>query len=299
MARLAYLGTPEFAVPPLRALVRVGHEITMVVSGPDRKRGRGAALSPSPVKAAATELGLSTSSDLSDLTAPGVEPPELGVVVAFGRLIRPATLAAVPMVNLHLSLLPRWRGAAPLERAILAGDPTIGVCVMAVEAGLDTGPVYARSELAIGPDEHLGPLRDRLIEAGSRLLVAAVAHGAAGLPEPVPQEGEATYAKKIEPGELEIDWSAPSAQVLAVVRLDKAFSFVGRKRLRVLEAGPAPSHHPAAGVAPGTLASGLVATGDGAVRLETVQPEGGRPMSVQEWLRGGRLPEQVRLGRAR
>lgn len=300
MARLAYLGTPEFAVPPLRALVEAGHEITLVVSGADRKRGRGAALSPSPVKAAALELGLATTSKLADLTAPGVEPAELGVVVAFGRLIRPPTLAVVPMVNLHFSLLPRWRGAAPLERAILAGDRTTGVCVMAVEEGLDTGAVYARSELEIGPTEHIGPLRDRLVEEGSRLLVETVAEGVVGLPTAVPQAGEATYAEKLGPEEFEIDWSGTSDQVLAVIRLDRAFTFAEGRRLRVLEAAPAGgAHPPGSAVTPGTLAAGLVATGDGAIRLETVQPEGGRSMSAQEWLRGGRLPEQVRLGRAR
>ena len=233
------------------------------------------------------ELGLPTTADLTDLSAPGADPPELGVVVAFGRLIRPATLAVVPMINLHFSLLPRWRGAAPLERAILAGDRTTGVCVMAIEEGLDTGPVYARSELEIGPGEHLGALRDRLVEEGTRLLLEAVAGGVAGLPEPVPQVGEATYAAKLEPGELEIDWSAPSARVVATVRLDRAFTFVGGRRLRVLRSGPGPAHHQGGRAAPGTLESDLVATGDGTVRLETVQPEGGRPMSVQEWLQRG------------
>src|SRR5580658_3429783 len=202
MARLAYLGTPELSVPPLRALLAAGHDVELVVSGPDRRRGRGSASSPSPLKAAAAELGLATTSELADVVTPGGgAPPELAVVVAFGRLIPPAVLARVPMINLHFSLLPRWRGAAPVERAILAGDTTTGVCVMEIEAGLDTGPVYARSEMEIGPGEHLSSLRGRLVERGSELLVEVLAGGVAGLPDPVPQVGEPTYARKLEPAE--------------------------------------------------------------------------------------------------
>ena len=299
MARLAYLGTPELSVPPLVALLDAGHEVDLVVTGPDRRRGRGSATSPSPLKAAALALGLRTTSDMADLTA--ADPrPELGVVVAFGRLIRPAVLHAVPMVNLHFSLLPRWRGAAPVERAILAGDATTGVCVMAVEEGLDTGAVYARAEVDIAPGEHLGPLRDRLVARGCELLVEVLAGGAARLPAPAPQEGEATYAKKIEAGELEIDWSRPTDDVLAVVRLDRAHTSVGGRRLRVLRASAdLVAHPPVAGAAPGTLSADAVETGDGVVRLEIVQPEGGRPMAARDWLRGSRIADGVRLGSAR
>jgi methionyl-tRNA formyltransferase len=298
VARLAYLGTPELSVPPLRALIDAGHEIELVVSGPDRRRGRGSATSPSPLKAAATELGLPVTSDLSDLMSPDRGPlPELGVVVAFGRLIRPPVLQAVPMINLHFSLLPRWRGAAPVERAILAGDATTGVCVMAVEEGLDTGAVYARAELAIGPSEHLSSLRDRLVERGSELLVEVLAGGVAGLPEPVPQEGEALYAKKLEPAELAIDWSGPTTEVLALVRLDRAHTTAAGRRLRVLEASDAAgSDPPVRPAAPGTLSADTVSTGDGLVRLEIVQPEGGRPMAARDWLRGGRVRDGDRLG---
>jgi methionyl-tRNA formyltransferase len=297
-ARLAYLGTPELSVPPLRALLDAGHEISLVVSGPDRRRGRGSGTSPSPLKAAARGLGLPTTSDLADLTAAG-EPPELGVVVAFGRLIPPAVLEAVPMINLHFSLLPRWRGAAPVERAILAGDATTGVCVMAVEEGLDTGPVYARAEVEIGPTEHLGALRDRLVTLGSGLLVEVLAGGVAGLPVAVPQEGEATYARKIDPAELELDWGRPTAAVLALVRLDRAHTSLGGRRLRVLEASAlAPPGPPVAPAAPGTLCADAVTTADGLVRLEIVQPEGGRPMAAGDWLRGSRVPDGVRLGAA-
>ncbi len=150
MARLVFLGTPEAAVQPLRTLVRAGHDVALVVTRPDKRRGRGAALVPSPVKAAATELGLPVTDSLDDAVGVGAE---LGVVVAYGRIIPVAVLDRLPMVNLHFSLLPRWRGAAPVERAILEGDAETGVCLMAVEAGLDTGAIYAEVATAIDEDE--------------------------------------------------------------------------------------------------------------------------------------------------
>ena len=166
--RLAYLGTPEAAVPPLRALVADGHDVALVVSQADKKRGRGGALVPSPGKAAAIELGLPVSSRVADVIDAGVE---LGVVVAFGRLVKPDVLARVPMINVHFSLLPRWRGAAPVERAILAGDTETGVDIMQLEEGLDTGPVYAEERVTIGRDETAPELRARLVELGTRMLV--------------------------------------------------------------------------------------------------------------------------------
>ena len=165
MARLAYLGTPDMAVPPLRALVEAGHDIALCVTRPDRRRGRGGATTPSPVKAAATELGLAVTHDMDDLTTAGVE---LAVVVAYGRIIPARLLAQVPMVNLHFSLLPRWRGAAPVERAILAGDRETGVCLMKVEEGLDTGPVYAVRTVPLDDDITLAALRRELVDRGQR-----------------------------------------------------------------------------------------------------------------------------------
>src|SRR5436190_5054812 len=179
LARLVYLGTPATAVPALRALVGAGHEIALVVSQPDRRRGLGPQLRPSPVKPAPLEHGLPVTARVDDLLA--VEA-ELGVVVAFGRLIKPHVLAHLEMVNLHFSLLPRWRGAAPVERAILAGDPETGVCLMALEEGLDTGDVFECRRLAIGPDEAAEELRRRLAEAGTELLVHALERGRESLP---------------------------------------------------------------------------------------------------------------------
>ncbi len=165
MARLVFLGTPDAAVAPLRGLVQAGHHVNLVVSRPDRRRGRNAELSPSPVKAAALELGLAVTEQVDDALVAGAD---LGVVVAYGRLIKPHVLAALPMVNLHFSLLPRWRGAAPVQRAILAGDRETGVCLMALEEGLDTGGIYAEERVTIGPEETAADLRTRLVGIGTR-----------------------------------------------------------------------------------------------------------------------------------
>src|SRR3954453_22605667 len=176
--RLAYLGTPAASVPPLRALAAAGHEIAIVVTQPDKRRGRGGALIPSPVAAAAEELGLPVSHKVDDVLDAGVE---LGVVVAFGRLIKPHVLDRVPMVNVHFSLLPRWRGAAPVERAILAGDTETGVCLMGLEEGLDTGPVDECVRVPIGPEETVDELRDHLVAAGTELVVRRLGDGLASL----------------------------------------------------------------------------------------------------------------------
>ncbi|CAN5694128.1 hypothetical protein BH20ACT2_BH20ACT2_25400 [soil metagenome] len=166
-----YLGTPGEAVPPLHALVDAGFDVALVVSRADTRRRRGGAHQPSPVKAAALALGLAVTDQVDDVVEVGAE---LGVVVAYGRIIRPPMLAALAMVNLHFSRLPRWRGAAPVERAILAGDDRTGVDLMAVEEGLDTGGLYRRAKLAIGADETAAELRARLVAAGTVLLVDAL-----------------------------------------------------------------------------------------------------------------------------
>ena len=292
MARLVFLGTPDAAVPPLRTLVTAGHDVVLVVSRPDRRRGRGGALLPSPVKAAALDLGLSVTDDLDEVVAVGAE---LGVVVAYGRIIPVRILDALPMVNLHFSLLPRWRGAAPVERALLEGDAETGVCLMAVEAGLDTGAVYAERATAIDPEESVDELRDRLVEIGCRMLEEHLAGGRAGLPVPRDQAGNPTYAEKILPHELELDWTRPAAQLRRVVRLGRAWTTFRGRRLRVLVAGPVDEHGTA--LEPGELQGPLVGAGDGSqLELVTVQPEGKRPMEVTAWLHGVRPGPDDRLG---
>ena len=269
------------AVPPLRALVAAGHDVALVVTRPDKKRGRGSALVPSPVKAAAQELGLAVTSQVDDLLGLGAE---LGVVVAYGRIIKPHVLAALPMVNIHFSLLPRWRGAAPVERAILAGDEVTGVCIMALEEGLDTGPVYAREERPIGEEETLDEVRGALTEMGTRMLVDLLA---TGLPDPQAQEGEPTYAAKIEPEEHHLDWGRPAIELHRVIRLGQAWTTFRGRRLRVLRARLASG----GGLAPGELDAGAmrVGTAAGALELLEVQAEGKAPQPAGAWRNGARL----------
>ena len=258
--RLVYLGTPATAVPPLEALVAAGHDVALVVTGADKRRGRGNDTSPSPVKQAATRLGIPVSHTVDDVLGVGAE---LGVVVAFGRLIKPHVLEQVPMVNLHFSLLPRWRGAAPVERALLAGDTVTGVCVMAVEEGLDTGGVYARVEVPIGPSVTLDELRQQLVDAGTQLLIDTLANG---LGAPEPQQGEATYASKIDPAELRIDWTRSAAEIDRLVRIGGAWTTFRGSRIKINEAR---------------------VEGDELVPV-VVQPEGKRPMPYEAWRNGAR-----------
>ena len=293
MARLAYLGTPDMAVPPLRALVGAGHDIALCVTRPDRRRGRGGATTPSPVKDAATELGIPVTHDMGDVATAEVE---LAVVVAYGRIIPAHLLDLVPMVNLHFSLLPRWRGAAPVERAMLAGDDETGVCVMKVEAGLDTGPVYAARTVPLDDAVTLDELRRRLVDVGSELLVDTLAGGLSGLPEPVPQHGEVTIAEKITKEDLHLDWSLPAVQLARVVRLGRAWTTFRGTRLTVLRASAADTVAGAAERAPGSLLGTTVVTGAGSLELDRVQPESRSPMSAEEWVRGVRPADGERLG---
>lgn len=285
MARLVFLGTPEAAVPPLRGLVDAGHDVALVVSRPDRRRGRNAEFSPSPVKAAALELGLPVADQVDDAMSVGAD---LGVVVAFGRLIKPHVLAVLPMVNLHFSLLPRWRGAAPVERAILAGDRETGVCLMALEEGLDTGGVYAEERVEIGEQETAEQLRSRLVGIGTRILVDQLTIGL-GLPRP--QEGEPTYADKLTPEDLHLDWTRPAAELARLPRVGKAWTTFRGRRLLVVRAQAIDD-----GPDPGVLDGLIVGTGEGGLQLIEVQAEGKAVQSAGDWRNGARPALGERLG---
>jgi methionyl-tRNA formyltransferase len=284
--RLAFLGTPEMAVPPLRALVTAGFDVAVVVSRADKRRGRRGAPTPSPVKEAALELGLPVTTDVDAVLDAGAD---LGVVVAFGRLIRPHVLAALPIVNVHFSLLPRWRGAAPVERALLAGDRETGVDLMAVEEGMDTGPIYGRRRLEIGPTVTAEQLRDRLVRLGTGLLVDTLR---AGLLEPVPQQGEPTYADKVERQDLVLDWTRPAEELQRIVRVGGAWTTVDGRLLKVHDAEVVDD----SGGEPGTLSGTVVATGRGGLDLRTVQPEGRARVDATAWHHGARLEPDARLG---
>jgi methionyl-tRNA formyltransferase len=220
--RIVYFGTPSDAVPALRALVGSGNDVALVVTQPDRRRGRGTDLTPSPVKQAAEELGLTVATPerpdeiIDDLRAIGAE---VGVVVAYGEILSDAVLASAQsgFINVHFSLLPRWRGAAPVERAMLAGDVETGVQVMEVVSALDAGGIYASERTPIGDTETAGDLRERLVALGAELVVKTLP----GVPTttPSPQIGESTYAAKLKVEEFEIDLSRPAQEIDLLVRV--------------------------------------------------------------------------------
>ncbi len=263
--KLVYLGTPAMAVPPLRAVHAAGHDVVLVVTGADKRRGRRGEPSPSPVKAAALELGLPVSHDIADVHSAVAGGAVLGVVVAYGSLIKTDILEAVPLVNVHFSLLPRWRGAAPVERALLAGDEETGVCIMAIEEGLDTGGVYARAVTPIGPRTTAAELRARLVDVGSQLLVDTLARPLdEWIDAPAPQLGEATYAHKFSAGDFEIDWSQPAAQIDRLIRVGGAWTTFRGKRLKIHGAEMC----------------------DGRIIPTRVQPEGKAEMDFAAWRNG-------------
>lgn len=285
--RLAFLGTPQVAAATLESLAAAGHDVSVVVTRPDKRRGRGAGPSPSPVKAMAAKLGLPTVYSPQDALGCAAE---LGIVVAYGRIIKPEVLEVLPMVNVHFSLLPRWRGAAPVERAILAGDTETGACLMRLEEGLDTGPVYGCRRTGIAADETADELRQRLGEMGTALLLEALA---AGLPQPVPQEGEATYAAKIEPADLRLEFGEGAEPCLRRVRVGRAWTTWRGKRLLVHAArvvGEGPS------LPPGQILGTMVGTSDRPLELLVVQPEGKASMSGADWARGARPAPGELLG---
>jgi methionyl-tRNA formyltransferase len=295
--RIVFCGTPEVAVPPLLALADAGHDIVFVITQPDRRRARGSASWPSPVRVAAEARGLAVrtptrASNLVDEV--GASDADLGVVVAFGQLLPQALLDAVPQgfVNLHFSLLPRWRGAAPVQRAILEGDERTGVCVMRLEAGLDTGPVFAEVATPIGPDETAGDLTERLVEIGTALLLDTLV----GIEErePVPQAGEATYAAKLSVEEFRIDPRRGARELARLVRAGSprpgAWALFDGQRVKVLRARAVEGE--------GELGCvddrGRLSTGDGLLEFEEVQPEGKAPMAARSW-RAGRRGKCLRL----
>jgi methionyl-tRNA formyltransferase len=282
--RIAYLGTPALAVAPLTALVDAGYEVPLVVTRADTRRGRGGGHHASPVKLAAEALGLRVTDDLADLDTIDVD---LGVVVAYGRIIPAATLDRLAMVNLHFSLLPRWRGAAPVERAILAGDPVTGVCLMVVEEGLDTGGVYRRDMVEIGGDETLDELRGRLVEIGIGQVVDALDHG---FGDPDPQVGDPVHAAKVSNDERRIDWTRSAVEVHRRIRVGGAFTTFRDKRFKIHRAALVEG----SGV-PGSLHGLTVFAGTGALRLIEVQTEGKGRQAADAWRNGAQLEPDDRF----
>jgi methionyl-tRNA formyltransferase len=276
-------------VASLRGIVTARHEVTVVVSRADRRRSRGVALLPSPVKAAGLELGLPVSEDLDDVVRSGAE---LAVVVAYGRLIPAPLLDRLPFVNLHLSLLPRWRGAAPVERAILAGDEMTGVSLMALDEGLDTGPVYGQLPVALDAAVTASELGEQLVTLGTADLTARLARGMDGLGEARPQRGVPRYAEKITAAERLLDFASSATVCHRVVRIGRAATSFRGARLLVHRAEEVPGSFGA----PGTLVGDTVATGEGGLRLLVVQAAGRRALGFADFASGARLTPGERLG---
>ncbi len=297
--RIIFMGTPDFSVPTLKALIEAGHEIAAVYCQPPRRAGRGKKQRLTPVHAFADEQGLEvrtpvTLRTLAERKAFEALEADVAVVVAYGLILGPRVLAAPRhgCLNLHGSLLPRWRGAAPIQRAIMAGDKRSGIEVMRMEAGLDTGPVCLRAETGIAPDMTAGELHDELMQSGASLMVEALEKLQAGKLscQPQPETG-VTYARKIEKSETRIDWSRPASEVHNHIRGLSPFPGAwfelevnGRpERIKVLRAQPVSETG-----SPGTLLDDrlLVACGEGAVRLLELQRAGKRPLKADDLLRG-------------
>jgi methionyl-tRNA formyltransferase len=306
--RLIFMGTPDFAVPTLAEIVVQGHDVAAVYTRAPRPAGRGMAMQPSPVEREARRLGLDvlTPKSLREADAQAAfaaHRAEAAIVVAYGLILPKPVLESVPLgcFNLHASLLPRWRGAAPINRAVMAGDRESGVSIMRMEEGLDTGPVGMAERVAIGPDMTAGELHDGLARLGADLVaraLAALERGRLGF-TPQPQAG-VSYARKIDKAETRIDWSRPARAVhdhcRGLAPFPGAWFALGQGadalRVKVLRLTRGEGSGP-----PGTVLDGslTVACGDGAVRLVQVQRAGRQPMSAAEFQRGTPIPAGTRL----
>jgi methionyl-tRNA formyltransferase len=303
------MGTPAFAVPPLDALAAAGHRVLMAVTQPDRPVGRGRKLTPSPVKRTALRLGIAlrqpekikTEAFTRELAALA---PDVLVVVAFGRIL-PRALLDLPRlgaVNIHGSLLPRYRGAAPIQWAVINGEALTGVTAMLMDEGLDTGPILCSREVPIRPDDTSATLHDRLSVAGAGLLIEALEGLATGSLTPVAQDDRlATYAPMLSKKDGRIPWEKPAREVECFIRgmtpWPGAFTFHGDRRLKIFRAQPLAVE---TGETPGRVLPGFadelrVATGDGVLSILEIQGESGKRLAIRDFLRGCDLPPGIRL----
>lgn len=303
--RLAFMGTPDFSVPALNALLDGGHDIAVVYSQPARPSGRGKKPTPSPVEKAAREHGLQvrtpetlkTEEELAFLESLQLDA---AIVVAYGQILTKRALAAPKYgcLNIHASLLPRWRGAAPIQRAVMAGDQQTGVCIMQMEAGLDTGPVFARAETPISASDTAASLHDRLATLGADLLDPVLTALETGTAVAEPQSGEGvTYAHKIDKAEAQIDWSLPARDVRRHIHglspFPGAWTLCGDTRLKLLEVRETEG----SGI-PGTVLDDTltVACGEGAIQIDRAQRPGKGGLDRETFLRGFQIASGTRLG---
>ena len=301
--RVVFMGTPDFSVPVLEALVEAGHDVVAVYCQPPRPAGRGKKERPSPVHRVAEALGLLVFTPLNfksdqDRAQFAAHDADVAVVVAYG-LILPQAVLDMPKagcLNIHASLLPRWRGAAPIHRAIMAGDDKTGVCIMQMEAGLDTGPVLLRAEADIGAQDTTGSLHARLSGMGAALIVEVLERLDGLQPQPQPDVG-VTYAEKISKDEARIDWTRPAAEVDCHIRglspFPGAWSDIGGERVKVLLSCVTDGAGPAGTVLDDELS---VACGSGAVQLLRLQRAGKGAMERDDVLRGFPVAKGTVLG---
>jgi methionyl-tRNA formyltransferase len=298
--RVAFAGTPPFAAEALQAIARAGHVVPLVLTQPDRPAGRGLKLTPSAVAVAAQTLGLPlfkprTLRDEGAVQALRDAAPDVMVVAAYGLLL-PQAVLDVPTrgcINIHASLLPRWRGAAPIQRAILAGDPETGISIMQMDAGLDTGPVLSMAQTPIGPDEDAGSLTGRLGALGAECIIDALANLARLVPRPQ-DDARATYAAKVTGMEAALDWRRPAAELARQVRafnpVPGAFTRLGGDLLKVWQARAVMDATGAAGAVLEDDRGRLrVGCGEGALELLSVQRSGARRVAATDFLRGAGL----------
>jgi methionyl-tRNA formyltransferase len=306
--KIVFAGTPAFAAVSLDALLRARHDVTLVLTQPDRPAGRGLKAQPSAVHRLARERGLAllqpaALKDPAVLQAVAARAPEALVVAAYGRILPGPLLRAAPRgaINVHASLLPRWRGAAPIQRALLAGDAVTGATIMQMEESLDTGPILLQAQLPISAEDTAGALHDKLAALGAELLLRALAEAPAARPQ---NEAEATYAARIETSEAEIDWGRTAREIDRQVRAFNpapgARTRIDGVALKIWRARP----EPAAAAAPGTVCAAgaggvVVACGSGGLRILELQRAGGKRIGADAFLAGFKLAAGARFRRGR
>jgi methionyl-tRNA formyltransferase len=311
--RLIFAGTPGFAQTILQALLNAGHDVALVLTQPDRPAGRGLKLKPSDVKALALDRGLQVHQPATLRTPDSRDPitaacAQAMVVAAYGLILPQAVLESVPFgcINVHASLLPRWRGAAPIQRAIQAGDQDTGISILRMEAGLDTGPVYLRESLPIAPDDTAQSLQDKLAQLGGRCILRALEGIEAGTLAPVAQASEGvTYASKISKDEAELEWRRSAAELDRQIRAFNPFpvaqTHLRGEIVRIWRGGPLERLLDGPTSTPGTVASVteariVVRCGAGYLALDELQRSGGKRLPVREFLRGCPVAPGEQLG---
>ena len=298
--RIVYMGTPQFAVPPLRALAAAGHEVLAVVTRTDKPAGRGKVLTPPPVKTAAAELGIPVLQPKRVREPEVVEAlrkmgPDAIVVAAYGQIL-PKDILALPKhgcINIHASLLPKYRGAAPINWAIIRGEAETGITIMRMDEGMDTGAMLLRESIPVGPDDTAGSLLPKLADLGSRMITTALPLIEAGkLPDVAQRHEEATLAPLLKKKDGAVDWSLPAEEIRNRVRglspWPGAYTFLDGKLVKILDTAIEPgSAEPGALIAKDEAL--LAGTGKGLLRIIALQPEGKKPMAAAEFLRGHRI----------